>query len=83
MRLSGLDWDAIAPCARWMEPFYQVIVEEGTPIFLLEQNEQVSVSLGLTHICPNITTDESYTLQSHTTSVNMLVSIKFSCLIKN
>lgn len=75
-KLSGLDWDAIAPCARWMEPFYQVIFDAGVPIFLLEQNEQVNTPSGLAHVCPNIVTDESHTIQAHTTSLTMFVSEK-------
>uniref|UniRef100_A0A336MZV5 CSON009367 protein n=1 Tax=Culicoides sonorensis TaxID=179676 RepID=A0A336MZV5_CULSO len=70
-RLSGLDWDQILPCSRWMKPFYDVISEESGPIFLLEQNEQISSPSGLKHVCPNIVTDESHTIQTHRTSLKM------------
>ncbi|XP_063699326.1 G1/S-specific cyclin-E-like isoform X1 [Culicoides brevitarsis] len=70
-RLSGLNWDQIHECARWMKPFYDVINEESGPIFLLEQNEQISSPSGLKHICPNIVTDESHTIQTHRTSLKM------------
>lgn len=57
-----------------MKPFYDVINEESGPIFLLEQNEQISSPSGLKHICPNIVTDESHTIQTHRTTLQMFVS---------
>lgn len=59
-----------------MEPFYQAIHLEAAPIFLFEQNEQINSPSGLTHICPNIISDESHTIQTHTTSLKMFVSIR-------
>lgn len=76
-KVSGLDWATIAPCAKWMEPYYQVLEEEAeyNPIFLLEQNEQVEISYGLSHICPNLNKDPSHIIQTHSTSLDVFVSI--------
>lgn len=63
-----------------MEPFYHVICEEIHTLYLLESNEQIKQSHGLHHICPNLIADESHTLQTHTVSMSMFVSIK---LIQN
>ncbi|XP_055540208.1 G1/S-specific cyclin-E isoform X2 [Wyeomyia smithii] len=71
--VSGLDWDVIAPCAKWMEPFFLVICDENevSPLALLESNEQVKGSYGLAHVCPNLVTDSSHIIQTHTTSLDM------------
>lgn len=76
-RVSGLDWASIAPCAKWMEPYYQVLEEEAdcNPIKLMEMNEQVEMSYGLTHICPNLTQDPSHIIQTHSTSLDTFVSL--------
>lgn len=68
---SGLEWQDIEACAKWMEPFYRVICEEINTLYLLESNEQVKQSHGLQHICPNLVADESHTLQTHTISLAM------------
>uniref|UniRef100_A0A6P4EJJ8 G1/S-specific cyclin-E isoform X1 n=1 Tax=Drosophila rhopaloa TaxID=1041015 RepID=A0A6P4EJJ8_DRORH len=71
LRCSGLDWQVIQPCARWMEPFFRVISQKATYLQLNEQNEQVSNKFGLGHICPNIVTDDSHIIQTHTTTMDM------------
>ncbi|XP_013116502.2 G1/S-specific cyclin-E isoform X1 [Stomoxys calcitrans] len=71
LRCSGLEWNTIQPCARWMQPFFEVISEESHNLHLLEQNEQISTKFGLGHICPNIVTDESHIIQTHTTTMTM------------
>ncbi|XP_020810625.1 G1/S-specific cyclin-E [Drosophila serrata] len=71
LRCSGLDWQVIQPCARWMEPFFKVISQKATYLQLNEQNEQVSNKFGLAHICPNIVTDDSHIIQTHTTTMDM------------
>ncbi|XP_075151410.1 cyclin E [Haematobia irritans] len=71
LRCSGLEWKAIQPCAKWMQPFFEVISEESHNLHLLEQNEQISTKYGLGHICPNIVTDESHIIQTHTTTMTM------------
>ncbi|XP_073824161.1 cyclin E [Musca autumnalis] len=71
VRCSGLEWKTIQPCARWMQPFFEVISEESHNLHLLEQNEQISTKFGLGHICPNIVTDESHIIQTHTTTMTM------------
>lgn len=75
-RVSGLDWASITPCAKWMEPYFQVLDEEAdfNPIKLLEMNEQVETTYGITHICPNLTQDPSHIIQTHSTSLNIFVS---------
>lgn len=72
---SGLEWEDIEECVKWMEPFYQVICEDNTPIFLAESNEQVKSSYGLHHICPRLITDESYLFQTHTISLTMFEKV--------
>jgi G1/S-specific cyclin-E1 len=75
-RVSGLDWASIAPCAKWMEPYYQVLHEEAdyNPLKLLEMNEQFDYGYGLTHICPNLSQDPSHIIQTHSTSLDVFVS---------
>ncbi|EDV30681.1 uncharacterized protein Dana_GF14977 [Drosophila ananassae] len=70
-RCSGLDWQVILPCARWMEPFFRVISKKATFLHLNEQNEQVSNKFGLAHVCPNIVTDDAHIIQTHTTTMDM------------
>lgn len=71
--VSGLDWEVIAPCARWMEPYFLIICDENeiSPLALLESHEQVKTSFGLSHVCPNLVTDNSHIIQTHTTSLDM------------
>ncbi|KAH8410283.1 hypothetical protein KR009_010710, partial [Drosophila setifemur] len=71
LRCSGLDWQVIQPCARWMEPFFRVISRKATYLHMNEQNEQVSNKFGLAHVCPNIVTDDSHIIQTHTTTMDM------------
>lgn len=75
VRVSGFDWNVIAPCSQWMAPFFDVTREESQHLHLLEANEQVKSKYGLGHICPNIVTDDSHIIQTHTTSIDMFVSI--------
>jgi len=58
-----------------MEPFFRVISQKAAFLQLNEQNEQVSNKFGLGHICPNIVTDDSHIIQTHTTTMDMYVSI--------
>nr|XP_036220785.1 G1/S-specific cyclin-E isoform X1 [Bactrocera oleae]XP_036220786.1 G1/S-specific cyclin-E isoform X1 [Bactrocera oleae]XP_036220787.1 G1/S-specific cyclin-E isoform X1 [Bactrocera oleae]XP_036220788.1 G1/S-specific cyclin-E isoform X1 [Bactrocera oleae]XP_036220789.1 G1/S-specific cyclin-E isoform X1 [Bactrocera oleae]XP_036220790.1 G1/S-specific cyclin-E isoform X1 [Bactrocera oleae] len=71
LRCSGFDWQTIEPCARWMRPFFEVVREESTYLPMLEQNEQFTNRFGLGHICPNIITDDSHIIQTHTISMEM------------
>ncbi|XP_055908344.1 G1/S-specific cyclin-E isoform X2 [Eupeodes corollae] len=71
LRVSGLDWITIQPCARWMEPFFIVISEESEHLYLMEQNEQLTSKCGMSYVCPNIVTDDSHIIQTHTTSMAM------------
>ncbi|ETN61975.1 cyclin e [Anopheles darlingi] len=78
--VSGLNWEEIAPCAKWMESFFAVISEQNAqcPLTFLESNEQLKYSHGLSHVCPNLVGDSSHIIQTHTTSMSMLelVAIK-------
>uniref|UniRef100_A0A182PPQ0 Uncharacterized protein n=1 Tax=Anopheles epiroticus TaxID=199890 RepID=A0A182PPQ0_9DIPT len=78
--VSGLPWEEIAPCAKWMEPYFQVICDENAscPLTFLESSDPIKYSHGLKHICPNLVSDSSHIIQTHTTSLDMLdlVSIK-------
>ncbi|KAH8273622.1 hypothetical protein KR018_004674, partial [Drosophila ironensis] len=71
LRCSGLDWQVIQPCAHWMEPFFRVISKKAAYLQLNEQNEQVTNKFGLAHVCPNIVTDDSHIIQTHTTTMEM------------
>ena len=75
-RVSGLDWASIAPCAKWMEPYFQVLEEDAecNPVKLLEMNEQVEYGYGVKHVCPNLTQDPSHIIQTHSTSLDIFVS---------
>lgn len=68
---SGLEWQNIESCAKWMDPFYQVICEEIQTLYLLETNDQIKPSHGLQYICPNLVADESHILQTHTICLSM------------
>lgn len=72
-KVSGLDWATIAPCAKWMEPYFQVLDEEAetNPIQLLEQNEQAEISYAISHVCPNLQKDPSHIIQTHSTSLDI------------
>ncbi|KAH8418837.1 hypothetical protein KR222_011563, partial [Zaprionus bogoriensis] len=71
LRCSGLDWQSIEACALWMKPFFDVISKKAPYLTLHEQNEQVTNKFGLAHICPNIVTDDSHIIQTHTTTMDM------------
>lgn len=75
-KVSGLDWATIAPCAKWIEPYYQVLEEDAelNPIHLLEQNDQAELNYGISHICPNLHKDPSHIIQTHSTSLDVFVS---------
>jgi G1/S-specific cyclin-E1 len=75
-KVSGLDWATLAPCVKWMEPYFQVLDEEAdiNPIMLLEQNDQVEMSYGISHICPQLNKDPSHIIQTHSTSLDIFVS---------
>lgn len=79
LQVSGLDWVIVAPCVKWMQPFYDVVSKDQSHIFLLESNEQVQHSYGLNHVCPDVTTDDSHIIQTHSTSLALFVS---SCFLK-
>lgn len=76
-RVSGLSWSAIAPCAKWMEPYYQILEEEADekPLMLQEMNEQVDYNYAVTHVCPNLNKDIMSILQTHSTSLETFVRI--------
>lgn len=76
LKSSGLDWAAIAPCYRWMESYFHVILQQPK-LILQERNEQTETKHGLNLVCPNINTDDSHIIQMHTTSMDMFVSIYF------
>lgn len=75
LAVSGLGWESIAECVQWMAPFHAVILEDGAPLQLLEQNEHVPQNFGLHAVCPNLTKDDSYKVQVHTCNLDMFVSI--------
>lgn len=79
INVSGLDWEMIAPCAKWMEPYFLVIFDEASPLILLEFNEQVKSAFGLAHVCPNMVSDLAYVVQTHCTSLDMFVSLFRLC----
>lgn len=76
IKLSGLEWATIAPCYRWMEPYFHVILQQPK-LYLQERNEQIEIKLGVNSVCANIVTDDSHIIQMHTTSMDMFVSILY------
>lgn len=76
VKLSGLEWTTIAPCHRWMEPYFQVILQQPK-LFLQEKTDQTESKHGMQTVCPNINSDDSHIIQMHTTSMDMFVSIFF------
>lgn len=58
-----------------------MISQKAPYLQLNEQNEQVSNKFGLGLICPNIVTDDSHIIQTHTTTMDMYVSIS-KCIQK-
>lgn len=74
LAVSGLSWESIADCVQWMEPFHTVILEDGAPLQLIEQNEHVVQNHGLRSVCPNLTKDDSYKIQMHSCNLDMFVS---------
>lgn len=64
-----------------MEPFFEVIRTDSVNIFLSELDEQVQPSFGLGHISHKINTDDSYIVQTHTTSLALFVSVILLFLI--
>lgn len=74
IKLSGLDWTTIGPCHRWMESYFQVILQQPK-LVLQEKNEQIETKFGMNSVCSNINTDDSHIIQLHTTSMDMFVSI--------
>lgn len=76
-KVSGLSWKReTCLCAKWMEPYYQILNEEAEtdPILLQEANDQVENNYCLNHICPKITADFSHNIQTHSTSLDIFVS---------
>lgn len=71
-----MEWSTIAPCHRWMEPYFQVILQQPK-LSLPEKHEQTESKQGMNSICPNINTDDSYIVQMHSTSMDMFVSILY------
>ncbi|XP_037959517.1 G1/S-specific cyclin-E isoform X2 [Teleopsis dalmanni] len=71
VRCSGFTWPTLEACALWMAPFFEIIREESPYFHLIEQNELLATKHGLGHICPNIITDDSYIIQTHTTTIEM------------
>lgn len=83
-KVSGLSWSReTAVCAKWMEPYYQTLIEEAEidPVKLHEANEQVESGLGLNHICPNLQPDLSHNIQIHSTSLELFVSLHLNFLL--
>lgn len=60
-----------------MEPFFEVIRANSVNIFLPEMDEQVQPSFGLGHLSSKINTDDSYIVQTHSTSLALFVSVEF------
>jgi cyclin E len=79
MKVSGLDWATIAPCAKWIEPYFQVLDEEAeiNSLNLLETNEPEEANYGIAHVCPNLNKDPSHIIQIHSTSLDIFVSQEY------
>ncbi|KAL5282459.1 CCNE1 family protein [Megaselia abdita] len=75
LNVSGLEWKLLEPCVIWMKPFFDEISEQFRPPYLLEYDESVTNSQGLGKHCSNILIDDSHIIQTHTTTMEMFVSI--------
>ncbi|XP_037936102.1 G1/S-specific cyclin-E-like [Teleopsis dalmanni] len=64
VRLSGLPWASLKNCVLWMRPFFEIIREESLKKKGTENQESV---------CSNTIIDDSYTMQTHVTTIEMFV----------
>lgn len=67
IQLSGLNWESVAACARWMEPYFQVCL--SAPITFQQQIDTAVF---------NTNPDDSYHVQIRTTSIEMFVRMSIS-----
>lgn len=74
MFASGLSWSVLGPCVRWMTPYFTLLSEETAIPSIRVLSETIQKSSGLKHTCPKLVVDESHTLQTHVTSIDMFVS---------
>ncbi|KAJ1523943.1 hypothetical protein ONE63_010492 [Megalurothrips usitatus] len=74
LRFSGLQWQDIASCVRWMKPYALTLAKEGPfPSSSLSMSGSGSThSSGLNKAVPNIVTDDSHNIQTHSVNLDML-----------
>lgn len=56
--VSGLTWDSVAPCVRWMAPFMDVLQAEATPTL---------------KVFPMVKADDRHNIQTHVSYLELLV----------
>ncbi|XP_026473081.1 G1/S-specific cyclin-E [Ctenocephalides felis] len=76
MNISGFSWSNLEPCVIWMSPYFEIIAEETTMPSVRILTDAIQKSSGLKHICPNLVVDESHTLQTHVTSIDMFDTVQ-------
>lgn len=59
MCVSGLTWDSVAPCVRWMTPFMDTLRAEAPPTL---------------KVFPKVKADDRHNIQTHVAYLELLVS---------
>ena len=74
LRFSGMQWQDIQSCVRWMKPYAIILAKEG-PLqanTCVSQNSSSSHCSGLNKAVPNIVVDDSHNIQTHAVNLDML-----------
>lgn len=74
LHFSGLQWKDIQACVRWMKPYAVTLAKEGSTTTLPHSSGSPHSS-GLNKAVPNIVTDDSHNIQTHSVNLDMLVSL--------
>ncbi|XP_034236732.1 G1/S-specific cyclin-E1 isoform X1 [Thrips palmi] len=72
LKFSGLQWQDIAICVKWMKPYAVTLAKEGATTTFPSHSSGSPHSSGLTKAVPNIVTDDSHNIQTHSVNLDML-----------
>lgn len=74
LRVSGLTWEQLSPCAKWLSAFATTVAEEAPQVLLRSAVPPIEShsGSGLRAAVPNIVMDESHRIQTHVVDLNML-----------
>lgn len=74
LRVSRLTWEQLLPCVKWLSPFANTILNDGTQLLLRTTAPPVDSigGSGLRAAVPNIVLDESHRIQTHVVDLQML-----------